>query len=349
MENEIKTVNQEVLKDILQEYDFTDTIIDSKQYIGVIDEGWVKFVIGVVLKDGHHLIVKIFREDGGTDQERLKIENQSAFSELLRSHGIKTPKRYKSGEYYATERMYSGLDCVVTVEDWCGEEVTEITTDIAYQIGVLMARMHNIAVESKFQIGCGTLFGAAYENDVDAYESFCKICENQNLNQKVVSEIKKHREDKLARIRSLWGELPKAATQGDISINNLVWENNELTMFDYNNAGDEVLVSDLVLEGLLTAYEMELADGTPSEYRKQLFPSLLSGYLSTRKLSDAECVAAWEIYTLYNGLWFTKVLYSDNSLDKLVSAEKYEEANKLLCQMLTDITEQDDGRFRGYQ
>ncbi len=342
---EKETVNQEILKDILHEYDFAGTIIESKQYIGNIVDGWVKFVIGVVLSDEHHLIIKIFREDGGTDKERLKIENQSAFSELLRANGIKTPKRYKSGEKYTTERMYKDLNCIVTVEDWCGEEITEITTDIAYQIGVLMARMHNIAVESEFKIGCGTLFGAAYENDVDAYESFCKICENQNLNQGVVSEIKKHREVKLANLRSMWESLPKAATQGDISINNLAWENNELTMFDYNNAGDEVLVSDLVLEGLLTAYEMELADGTPPEYRKQLFPSLLRGYLSTRKLSDAECAAAWEIYTLYNGLWFTKVLYNENSLDKLVSAEKYDEANKLLCQMLTDITESDDGRF----
>ena len=346
MEKEIEAVNQQTLKDILHKYDFTDTIIESKQYIGTVVDGWVKFVIGVVLNDGHHLIVKIFREDGGTDKERLKIERQSAFSELLRANGIKTPKRYKIGENYTTERMHCDLSCIITVEDWCGEEITEINTEIAYQIGVLMARMHNIAVESKFQIGCGTLFGAAYGNDVDAYESFCKICENDNLNQEVVSEIKKHHDEKLSLLRSMWEDLPKAATQGDISINNLVWDNNELTMFDYNNAGDEVLVSDLVLEGLLTAYEMDLADGTPPEYRKQLFPALLRGYLSIRKLSDAECVAAWEIYTLYNGLWFSKVLYNENSLDKLVSAERYDEANRLLAQMLTDITEQDDGRFR---
>ncbi|MBO4932793.1 MAG: hypothetical protein J6I42_11480, partial [Clostridia bacterium] len=147
-------------------------------------------------------------------------------------------------------------------------------------------------------------------------------------------------------LRSVWDRLPKAAVQGDISINNLVYGKDELTVFDYNNAGDEVLVSDLVMEGLLTAYEMDLPEGTDPGCREQFFPALLNGYLSRRQLSDEEADAAWIIYTLYHALWFTRIIYNENSLGKLVEKEDYESANRLLAQMLADMTETDDGRFR---
>ena len=61
-----------------------------------------------------------------------------------------------------------------------------------------------------------------------------------------------------------------------------------LLKMDYNNTGDEVLISDLVMEGLLTAYEMELPEGAEPGCREQLFPALLKGYLFHRKLSREE-------------------------------------------------------------
>ena len=161
-----------------------------------------------------------------------------------------------------------------------------------------------------------------------------------------MEQILKHRNEKLEAIRSVWDKLPKAAVQGDISINNLVYGKEMLTVFDYNNAGDVVLVSDLVLEGLLTAYEMDLPEGTGQSIREQFFPALLKGYLSHRELSEKEAEAAWSVYTLYHSLWFSRIKYKDNSLEQLVKREDYLSANQLLCQMLSDMTESDDGRFR---
>ena len=133
-----------------------------------------------------------------------------------------------------------------------------------------------------------------------------------------------------------------------IFINNLVSSEEGLIVFDYNNAGDEVLISDLVMEGLLTAYEMSLPDNTPASYREKIFPALLKGYLSIRPLSKAESKAAWEAYTLYHSLWFSRIIYHDTSLEKLVQIKNYGAANRLLKQMLADMTEVDDGGFRGF-
>jgi Ser/Thr protein kinase RdoA (MazF antagonist) len=343
-----KAVEIEVIKDILQRYGFYEQVVEQKAYIHAIeDNGWMKLIFRVTLENGKMLVIKILHEDDDLTAELQKVEKQSTFSEIMRSHGIETPTRYQANGYYCGEFTYHNLPCVVTMEDWCGEEITEITADTANQVGKLMARMHTISHANKCEIGHRTLFSAAYWNDVDCFPEFCEITKDEKLDQAVVAQIKALRDEKLERIRTVWETLPKAAVQGDISINNLVRGENELIVFDYNNAGDEVLISDLVMEGILTAYEMELPDGTPVSYREQIFPALLKGYLSVRQLSEAERKTAWEVYTLYHGLWFTRIVYNDDSLDSLVKKGDYEAANRLLKQMLTDMQEADDGRFKG--
>ena len=342
-------LSENTIKNILKLYGFDTDFSEQKEYINYYDEyGWnVKVVLSVLLKNEKRVVIKIVNiQANNLLEDREKIEKQSAFSEFLRQNGIITPKYYTANGKYCNEYVCNNIPCNVTVEDWCGEEITEINTEISYKIGKLMARMHILSLNNNYEIGNGTLFSAAYSNDVDAYEDFCKICENEQLDQKVVEQIKKYRNEKLEAIRSVWERLPKAAVQGDISINNLVYGDNELTVFDYNNAGDEVLISDLVLEGLLTAYEMDLPEGAEKSCREQFFPELLKGYLSLRELSNEEADTAWIIYTLYHSLWFTRILYNEESLEKLVEKKDYISANRLLAQMLVDMTESDDGRFR---
>lgn len=336
------------IKNILNLYGLGVFFEEQIEYVNYRDEyGNVKVIISVLTKSGKRVVIKVVNDcDDNLLQSREKIEKQSAFSEFMRKNGILTPKRYTSNGKYCIEYLYNCLPCNVTVEDWCGEEITAINDDIAYKIGRLMARMHIVSLNVNYEIGYGTLFSAAEKNDVDVYDTFCKICENERLDQTIVNQIKKYRKEKLEAIRSVWNKLPKASVQGDLSINNLVYRQGELVVFDYNNAGNVVLVSDLVLEGLLTAYEMDLPEGACEDERKGLFSALLSGYLSLRDLSEEEATVAWNVYTLYNSLWFSKITYTENSLDKLVKREDYEGANRLLSQMLTDITASDDGRFK---
>lgn len=339
---------ENTIRSILEIYGLDAAFCQQKEYInynGADGNNLVKIILSVLLKNGKRVVLKILREQEDLLKDREKIEKQSAFSEFLRQHGIETPMRYMANGKYCNEYVFNNLPCNVTVEDWCGEEIVEINPKIAYEIGKLMARMHTISLQNKCEIGCGTLFSAAYWNDVDAFPQFCKLAKNENLNQTVVEQIKKLHDQKLETIRTVWDSLPKAAVQGDMSINNLVYENG-LIVFDYNNAGDEVLISDLVMEGFLTAYEMDLPKGTDESCRKQLFSALLNGYLSIRKLNETEAATAWTVYTLYNSLWFSKVVYNDNSLEKLIGKQDYAAANRLLSQMLADMSENDDGRFR---
>lgn len=341
-----KLIEIEVIEKILKLYDIHAQVNEQKLYIHEIeDNGWIKVIFCVTLDNGRMLIIKILHEDKDLDAEIQKSEKQSCFSEIMRHNGIKTPARHMSDGKYTFPFVYHNLPCMVTVEDWCGEEITEITVDIAYQIGELMARMHTISLDNNCKIGHRTLFSAAYWNDVDNFPEFCEITKDKNLNQAAAAQIKELHDKKLKHIREVWETLPKSAVQGDISINNLTQTEYGLTIFDYNNAGDEVLISDLILEGLLTAYEMDLPSGTLTAEREKLFPAFLEGYLSVRPLSEVESNIAWEIYTLYHGLWFSRIVHNDNSLDELVKSGDYDAANNLLNQILADMEEVDDGRF----
>lgn len=344
MEN---TVETEVIRSLLTLYDFEPAFTGQKSFIhGFEADGRFKLIFRVTLTDGRMLVLKLLHEEEDTAAEMDKIERQSMFSETMRAHGISTPTRYRANGRYCNAFTYRDQPCIVTIEDWCGEELRYITPDIAHQIGALMARMHTLSLEHPCRIGHGTLFSAAYENDVDAFPRFCALTRDERLDQAVSARIRALHDEKLAKLRAVWETLPKAAVQGDISINNLVLTADGLTVFDYNNAGDEVLISDLVMEGLLTACEMDLPEGVPSSEREALFPAFLAGYLSVRPLSDAESAAAWEAYTLYHALWFTRIVYNDDSLSACVSRGEFDAANRLLAQMLADMEESDDGRFR---
>lgn len=347
--DEKQRVPESVIHSILELYGLDTAFSEQKEYIsyhGEQGDNLIKVILSVLLENGKRIVIKLLREGEDLLKERAKIEKQSAFSEFMRRNGIQTPMRYMANGSYCHEYLYRNLPCNVTVEDWYGEEIMEINADIAYKIGELMARMHLLSLENNCEIGCGTLFSAAYWNDVDAFQAFCELGKNENLDQTIVAHITQLHDEKIEALRAIWDTLPKAAVQGDISINNLVSGEDGLIVFDYNNAGDEVLVSDLVMEGLLTAYEMELPEGADQGLRETLFPALLNGYLSVRKLREEEADAAWIAYTLYHSLWFTRVIYNEDSLEKLVKAENYTAANQRLAQMLADMTERDDGRFR---
>lgn len=345
---ETEKVPESLICEILTRYGLDAAFSEQMEYIhytGENGEPLVKVILSVRLSGGQRVVIKILHEEGDLLKDRAKIEKQSAFSERMRQCGIRTPMRYAVNGQFCAECIAYGLPCNVTVEDWCGEEIRAINVDRAYRIGVLMAQMHTLSLEHHCAIGCGTLFSAAGWNDVDAFSSFCKITHHEQLDQTIVEQIKHLHDEKLTAIRAVWERLPKAAVQGDISINNLVDGEEGLRVFDYNNAGDEVLISDLVMEGLLTAYEMELPDGAEERLRESLFPALLDGYLSVRKLSREEADAAWTVYTLYHGLWFTRIVYQETSLEKRVERGEFDAANRLLAQMLADLTERNDGRF----
>ena len=305
--------DKETIDTILRRYGFGGEVTEIIPHLEECADGFVKSISSVILSGGQRLIVKILWERSKYEDLAAVMERQSQFSERMRAGGIPTPRKYLVDGRFHTPIRFQDVDCLASVEDWCGEEVKTITPALSYRIGALMARMHTLSLESGLRLDCETLFSAAYDNDVDAWPQFEQLAQSGGLNQALVQQIRGLHDKTLARIRAVWEILPKCAVQGDVSVNNLVFDGENLTIFDYNNAGDEVPVGDLILEGLLTAFEMDLPEGVPESSREGLFDEFLRGYLSVRTLTPSEADVAWDIYTLYHSLWFTRIVYNENA------------------------------------
>lgn len=324
------------LNDVLALYKIIGQISDFEFFINGYDEktSEMKVIIKVLFMDRNPLVVKFIRENRHPHNE---IEKQSKFSEYLRSQGILTPKRYISGDNYCIKYTLNDRCLDVTVEDYLGEKIKTIDFKLAYKIGQLVARIHNISEKGNCYIGTNTIFNVVGYNEVSGYDQFVELGESGKIDSEMYKKIVKIYSDKLEKIKLSWDKLPRYATQGDFSINNLTFIGDELGIFDYNIAGDETLVGDMVLEGLLSANEMDLAEGLSDIDRKELFRCFVNGYTDERTLNDNEKGILSDIYAISSGLWFTKIFIHENSLIKLVERKEYDNENFLLQEIYSTL------------
>lgn len=324
------------LTDVLALYDITEQISDYKFFInGYNNEtSEMKVIVKVQFQNRDPLVLKFVREN---HHPHHIIEKQSEFSEYLRHNGILTPKRYRSGNRYCITYTLNDIYLDVTVEDYLGEAIKTINYKHAYQIGQLMARIHNISEKGNCNIGAETIFNVVGYNEVSGYDRFVELGERGKIDSEMYRKIKEIYSEKIERIKLLWHKFPRFATQGDFSINNLSYVGEELGIFDYNIAGDVTLVGDLVLEGLLTANEMDLDTGLSDTNREELFKHFYNGYTEERPLTKDEQDVFNDIYSISSGLWFTKIVYNENSLSKLVECNNTDKVKLLLQEIYNTL------------
>lgn len=325
-----------VAESILRKYDIHSAVSDLHFFINYHCETDIKVIFRIDFQDRLPVVIKLVNQE---EHPHIDIENQSAFSEHLRRRGISTPKRYMSGSEYCISDIYDDTRVDVTVEDWCGSALLTLDFDTAEKAGMLMAEMHYISLRDNCSIGAGTSFNAIGYNAVSGYPKFCVLKENYNLDQGLCHKIISLYEKRIKRIKSVWETLPKCAVQGDIRIDNLTYVENVLTVFDYNNAGDAVLVGDMTVEGLFIANEMELPEGLSDFDRPELFRRFVQGYIDKRPLSDEELSVMGDIYSVCNTLWLSKIQNNSDSLEMLIERNEYKKANSLLSKILDSFND----------
>lgn len=326
---DIVNIELKNLIEVLELYNIAERISNFSFFINGYDDktSEMKAIIKVEFSDRNPLVVKFVREN---NHPYNIIENQSIFSEYLRSQGVLTPKRYMCGKSYCLKYKLNNMFIDVTVEDYLGEEIKTIDFKLAYMIGQLMAKIHKISEKGNCHIGSNTIFNVVGYNEVSGFNSFLELGEGSKIDSVMYQKIKTLYIAKLEKIKLSWIKLPRYATQGDISINNLSFVGENIGIFDYNVAGDETLVGDMVLEGLLTANEMDLSNGLTDKDRTELFKRFFNGYITERPLTDDEKNIFSEIYSASSALWFTKIKYDENSLTKLIERNEYGKVDLLL-------------------
>ncbi len=329
-------ITNEILQKILLRYGIFDNIIQFSHKIESQnnDEGYIKFVTSVKTENWHY-IVKLLRRDSF----KRTIEEQSAFSEYLRANGIPTAKRYKCGNRYRTDFCIEKYVLSVTVEDYIGEEITVLTASIAYKIGELLARMHNISERGDCHVHRGyTIFNITTENDVLGYDILLRYVREGKIGKDVFARIRREHVRIMKAIRKGFEGLPVYASQGDVSVNNLTLIDDEIAVFDYNICGDMPLLSDMILEGLFIAHDMEREDGLTVETAYHKFEA---GYFTIRPLSEREQAIYQIAHDYAEAVWASKIvtayLKRGDSFEELMNAGETNEAARVIEKIARDL------------
>lgn len=323
-------IDRPVLSAILRRYGVFGSVIENTPIIngqrldmdGVTPR--IKSITKVTIENGSSFIVKIVKEK---EHPTHIIEQQSVFSQCLHKCGVRVPKRLMAdtGKYCSIERV-CGNYCSVTVEECLdGKELEFINEKYIAELAQIMANMHSIAVANKCHIDLNTIWNIydPHSDILQGYQRYSLLPKKYGDSHKAFDwgrykAIHDTYLQKKNSLQKLWHQLPKYAVQGDFSTNNvIVHEDASINgIIDFNIAGDEVLVNDMVTEGIFICYIMDLDKELTEADRRGLFDTFVREYLRTRVLSKQEKEVINDIYSIVFPFLWTRIEILESCLQR---------------------------------
>jgi len=272
------------------------------------------------------------------DYPQKAAEEQSVFSEHLRKRGVETARRYLSHGRYTSQQKICGVAVSVTVEDFISGEITYISEGNAFEIGAMQATAHQISEDDDCHVHFGTIFNPLKENDLFSYAELAALESKLSDRQHdLFSRIQKKYYSRMGVLESL-KKRGMFAVQGDISANNLYrTRDGKIGMFDFNNCGDNYLLADAVMEGLLIAKLMDYKEPLTDELSLQLFRMFLKGYASVRPFTEEDRAIIPHLYAVATALWKMRLCYDEHCLKNLLADHNDDAVDLLLQEMLGQI------------
>lgn len=309
-------IKEKDIKEVMKIYEINNQVENINFLCEIYNEkeNRVRVICQVSLKNNRKYIVKFVQEK---EYPYELMEEQSIFSEALRKSGINTAKVLKCGEEYCYSYKLENLNLVVTVQEYLGNAIEVINKKLVKEIAKLMANMHKVSEDKNCHIHNDTIW-SLWKYDSDIMRGYVEF---KNLHDEII-EIDKELEEVYKNIISLYekrinnldnlkDKLPRYATQGDYSTNNMTFENREIGIFDYNISGDEFLVNDMIIEGLFVTKVMDLDKGLSDKDRDMLFRVFVDTYRSIRKLNIFEIRAMNDIYAVVVPFWWSRIIFEE--------------------------------------
>lgn len=326
-------IKEKHIKEVIKFYKINSEVenIDFLCEIYNEKENRVRVICQVELKNSSRYIIKFVQEK---EYPHKLMEEQSIFSEVLRNSGINTAKMLKCDEGYCYLYNLENLNLTVTLQEYLGDALTIINEKLVKEIAALMAKMHRVSEDNKCHIHNDTIW-SLWKYDSDIMRGYVEF---KNLHDKII-KIDKDLEETYENIINLYekrrgnidklkDKLPRYATQGDYSTNNLTFENKEIGVFDYNISGDEFLINDMVIEGLFVAKVMDLDKGLNDKDRDMLFRLFVDTYRGFRELNIYEAKVMNDIYAVVVPFWWSRIIFEEEGSLSYIIKNKNRKALK---------------------
>ena len=202
----------------------------------------------------------------------------------------------------------------------------------------MLANTHNISEQDNCHVHGDTLFNVMTRNELFSYKAFAEQEPNFAGDDLVVFHQIQHQYDHTMCVLEKLKEYEMYAVQGDLSDGNLFTTvDGKIGLFDFNNCGDNYLLSDAILGGIFLARLMDYSEVLTDELSIKLFRAFIKGYTSVRPFTQAEIDLIPYIYALTNAFWLSLVKYGDDCLSMLLEHKNHEGASHLLERIYTHL------------
>lgn len=289
--------------DILFDYSCNDEVVEIEllAYYQELDKTCI--VVSATTDSGKKYVLKLIN---GESSEIHLEEKRSEFSEFLRNGGFPVPQKYICNNRYCSEKKLGNIDFLITVEDYYGKDVKEVTQKSAYELGRLLGTMHTLSYKSQYHLEFGNVYSALKSGKTE-FDFIWGKFSNSVFDNAAIQTLSNLHHSKMAIIKKIWGKLPIAAVHGDLALtSNLMFYNNKYGIIDFNLSGDEPLLGDL----LVTWYSSRYSDTFIRKVSRNDVVSIknkfFSGYRSVRELTRIEEIHFDELSKIINGIYFNK-------------------------------------------
>ncbi len=253
--------------------------------------------------DGHQWVCRLTH----APSHQLAIaEQQALFAMLLYTHGIPTPSKLRCKGSYCSDQLMDEKKFCVTLESYMGIDLEIADLYTFDMLGEMIGRIHMVSQEHPIYIGFSTTFQEISTGQA-RYANILRQAQPKLPQTPAIMEATHLHDGLVDMLRPVWNTLPRGAVHGDLGIyNNFVVSNTGLTVIDFDLAGDEVYLGDL-----LAAYYSSIHKytwqarlvGIDHTMAKERF---LEKYSAWRKLATLEQQYFPVVSALFDGLFYSK-------------------------------------------
>ncbi|WP_042471845.1 phosphotransferase enzyme family protein [Bacillus ndiopicus] len=273
-----------------------------------------KKLAAITAFDGTHYMLKGEQQNGENMQKICDFANQ--LSVIL---PVTTYLKTAEGSYIVTDH-----NIAYTLEHaLSGIAINHLKDIHIEEIGKALGEMHRFSLEHTFTLNQATswsMFGGNqsdaigdYDENELSFRDFATAFAQEPQMQEIASLYMQHRQ----QLAAVWQELPMAATQGDFCYYNMLFnEQQQISgIFDFNLAGDEVLVNEYVAVGVYLCWSVDYqGEQSPT----QRFQRFMQAYEEQRALNSLEKTAIPALFAIIRAFRYDRV---DNGIKNVTSKE----------------------------
>lgn len=239
--------------------------------------------------------------------EIFEEEERNVFSEFLRLKGLSVPKKHINSNHYCATITINDIDFLATVEDYFGEDVKEITLQSVFELGSILGNLHQLSYSHGYHLKQGCVLSSLKSGRTRFDSIWSELDAIVFDNPEEIQKIRILHNNKIEELKKLWNELPTTAVHGDLGLtSNFMYQSSGYGIIDFNLAGDEVLLGDLLITWYSSRYSNDFIRKVPFNNVSKIKQSFFQGYYSKRELTDIEHKNFDKVSIIINGIYFNR-------------------------------------------